>query len=94
VLESVKAASDIYSPISGEVTAVNTGTVENPKLINESPQDEGTVQCTHTFISDYLYPSKQRNSLLSISLSSISLSSNSLSIFLVKATFPKLINQY
>lgn len=41
MLESVKAASDIYSPISGEVTEVNNETVDNPKLINESPQDKG-----------------------------------------------------
>ena len=43
MLESVKAASDVYSPISGEVTEVNTQLEENPKLINESPYDEGIV---------------------------------------------------
>lgn len=36
VVESVKAASDIYAPLSGEVTAVNEALDESPQLINES----------------------------------------------------------
>ncbi|KAH3773371.1 hypothetical protein DPMN_174730 [Dreissena polymorpha] len=47
VLESVKAASDVYSPISGKVTAVNTTIVDNPKLINDSPYKDGWMfKCT------------------------------------------------
>ena len=41
VLESVKAASEVYTPVSGEVTEGNQAVVENPKLINESAFDEG-----------------------------------------------------
>jgi len=41
VVESVKAASDVYSPVSGEVVAVNTALGGKPELINESPYGEG-----------------------------------------------------
>lgn len=37
VLESVKAASDVYAPVSGTVVEVNEELVDNPGLINESP---------------------------------------------------------
>ena len=40
VIDSVKAASDIYSPISGEIVRVNTDLEENPGLINESAESE------------------------------------------------------
>jgi glycine cleavage system H protein len=38
-IESVKTASDIFSPVSGEVVAVNELLGEQPELINESPQE-------------------------------------------------------
>ncbi|MGI9338309.1 MAG: glycine cleavage system protein GcvH [Gammaproteobacteria bacterium] len=41
VIESVKAASEVYAPVGGEVTAVNNALADNPQLINESPEDEG-----------------------------------------------------
>jgi glycine cleavage system H protein len=41
VVESVKAASDIYSPLTGEVVAVNTSLIDNPELVNSSPYEEG-----------------------------------------------------
>jgi glycine cleavage system H protein len=41
VVESVKAASDIYSPASGEIIAVNAALAESPELVNESPYVEG-----------------------------------------------------
>ena len=41
VIESVKAASDLYAPISGEVTAVNGELEAAPQLVNESPYDGG-----------------------------------------------------
>ena len=41
VVESVKAASDIYSPVSGEVTEVNNELAGNPALVNDSPYEEG-----------------------------------------------------
>jgi glycine cleavage system H protein len=37
VVESVKTASDIYSPVSGEVIAVNQPVVDNPALVNSEP---------------------------------------------------------
>lgn len=43
VVESVKAASDIYSPISGTVTAVNDALSANPALINTDPYGEGWI---------------------------------------------------
>lgn len=41
VVESVKTASDIYSPVSGEVTAVNQKVVDNPALVNDKPYGDG-----------------------------------------------------
>lgn len=41
VVESVKAASDIYSPVSGEVCAVNTALEGDPALLNTDPFGEG-----------------------------------------------------
>lgn len=43
VVESVKAASDIYSPVSGTVTAVNEALSANPALINTDPFGEGWI---------------------------------------------------
>ncbi|KAI0815130.1 single hybrid motif-containing protein [Irpex lacteus] len=40
-VESVKAASDIYAPISGTVEAVNEALAGQPGLLNKSPEDEG-----------------------------------------------------
>ena len=40
VVESVKAASDVYSPIDGEVVEVNSTAVDGPDLINNSPSDD------------------------------------------------------
>jgi glycine cleavage system H protein len=41
VVESAKAASDVYAPISGTVLAVNPALGENPALVNESAEDKG-----------------------------------------------------
>ncbi len=41
VVESVKAASDIYSPIAGEVVAVNDALEDDPALVNTDPYGEG-----------------------------------------------------
>jgi len=40
VIESVKAASDILSPLDGEIVEVNDAVVENPGLVNEDPQGD------------------------------------------------------
>ena len=41
VVESVKAASEVYTPISGEVIEVNDTLEESPELVNTSPYEEG-----------------------------------------------------
>lgn len=41
VVESVKAASDIYSPVSGEVVEVNSALEDEPELVNGSPYEDG-----------------------------------------------------
>ena len=41
IVESVKAASDVYSPISGEVTEVNPILEDQPEIINLSPYEDG-----------------------------------------------------
>ena len=43
VVESVKAASDLYSPVSGEVTEVNSALEDSPETINESPYEDGWI---------------------------------------------------
>ncbi|MFP3945076.1 MAG: glycine cleavage system protein GcvH [Alphaproteobacteria bacterium] len=41
VVESVKAASDVYAPLSGEVTEANTALSDDPAAVNEEPQGKG-----------------------------------------------------
>ena len=41
VVESVKAASDVYSPVSGEIIEVNPELDSSPEIVNSSPYDEG-----------------------------------------------------
>src|ERR1700756_488212 len=41
VVESVKTASDIYSPVSGQVTEVNKAVTDNPALVNSEPYGNG-----------------------------------------------------
>ena len=41
VVESVKTASDIYSPVSGEIIAVNQAVADNPALANSAPYADG-----------------------------------------------------
>jgi len=43
LVESVKAASDIYSPISGEVIEINEELEDSPELINEEPYEGGWI---------------------------------------------------
>ena len=40
-VESVKAVSDIYSPVSGQVTGVNSDLAETPEKVNEDPYNQG-----------------------------------------------------
>ncbi|QRY24014.1 glycine cleavage system protein GcvH [Halobacterium sp. BOL4-2] len=41
VVESIKAVSDLYAPVSGEVTAVNDALTNEPELVNEAPFGDG-----------------------------------------------------
>lgn len=41
VLESTKAASDVYTPLSGEVIEINEAILKNPQQINNSAEDQG-----------------------------------------------------
>lgn len=43
VVESVKAASDVYSPVDGVIVEVNELLADNPELINEDPYGEGWI---------------------------------------------------
>jgi glycine cleavage system H protein len=43
IVESVKTASDIHAPVSGEVLAVNEALKDTPELINSSPYDKGWI---------------------------------------------------
>lgn len=43
VVESVKAASDLYSPVAGRVTAVNDKLTANPELVNSDPYGDGWI---------------------------------------------------
>lgn len=53
LVESVKAASDIYAPISGTVIAVNEDLGDSPELINEEPYEGGwIVKITATDLSE------------------------------------------
>ena len=41
VVESVKAASDVYAPLSGEVIDTNSALADSPETVNEHPEGEG-----------------------------------------------------
>jgi glycine cleavage system H protein len=52
VIESVKAAADVYSPVSGEIIEINEDLLENPQLINEDPYGKGWLVRVRPFESD------------------------------------------
>jgi glycine cleavage system H protein len=67
VVESIKAVSDLYAPVSGEVTAVNEELFDRPELVNESPYDEGwmlelSVESDEAF-DDLLSPEEYREQI-------------------------------
>jgi glycine cleavage system H protein len=43
VVESVKAASDVYAPLAGEVVIVNERLADNPEMVNQAPYGEGWI---------------------------------------------------
>jgi glycine cleavage system H protein len=57
VIESVKAASDLYAPVSGTVAAVNDKLSSNPELVNSDPYGEGwlmKVELSGDLAADYM----------------------------------------
>jgi glycine cleavage system H protein len=52
VVESVKAAADVYCPISGEVVEINEYLLENPQIINEDPYGKGWLMRIRPFEND------------------------------------------
>jgi len=55
-VESVKAASDVYAPLSGKVTAVNKDLAAHPELVNKSPYDKG-----YFFVMEFSNPGEKAN---------------------------------
>ena len=72
VVESVKAASEVYSPFTGEVVEVNEALEDNPELVNSSPYDDGwffklkvsdeNLENIHSFMNADNYLSRLDNS--------------------------------
>ena len=56
VVESVKAASDVYSPLSGKITNVNENLANEPQIINLDPYGEGWIAC--------IFPSDEINNVM------------------------------
>jgi len=54
VVESVKAASDVYAPVSGTVTAVNSALADKPETINEDAYGEGWLYVVEVTEPDQL----------------------------------------
>ncbi len=52
VVESVKAASDIYSPISGEVIAINQAVADSPEAINDDPYGQWLYKLNPSDVSE------------------------------------------
>ncbi len=66
-VESVKAVSDVYAPLSGEILAVNENLADSPELINEDPYGEGwlvRVMCADLADADGLLDAKAYRKLL------------------------------
>ena len=66
-IESVKAVEDLYTPLSGEIMAVNEAVVDNPELVNNSPLDDGwllKVQVSDIAELETLLDAAQYNELL------------------------------
>jgi glycine cleavage system H protein len=53
VIESVKAAADIYCPVPGEIVEINEQLLENPQLVNEDPYGKGWLFRIRPFDSEY-----------------------------------------
>jgi len=66
VLESSKSASDLYTPVSGVILAVNEAVKEDPSLINKSPEQKGwlfQIEMNNLQELDLLLPSSKKPSV-------------------------------
>ena len=66
-IESVKAVSELFSPVSGEVLQANTGLADNPQLVNEEPYGEGwmlRIRLTNTSELEQLLSAEQYEDFL------------------------------
>lgn len=69
VVESVKAASDLYAPISGQVIETNPALSSNPELVNQDPFGKAwmmKVKCSNPAELDTLMDEKKYNELINI----------------------------
>ena len=53
VVESVKAAADIYCPVSGEIVEINEALLDNPQLVNEDPYGNGWLFRVRPFDAEF-----------------------------------------
>ncbi|WP_232702506.1 glycine cleavage system protein GcvH [Halobacterium wangiae] len=66
VVESIKAVSDIYAPVGGEVTAVNDTLEDQPELVNEDPFGDGwlvELDFDEAALEDLLSPDDYRDQI-------------------------------
>ena len=61
VIESVKAASDIYAPIDGEVVEINNNLSDDASLVNQDPENDGWICNMKLYNSDQLQSVMTRN---------------------------------
>ena len=59
VVESVKAASDLFSPVEGEVIEINNALNDNPETINHSPYDDGWMFTAKADLTDDLMSAEE-----------------------------------
>jgi glycine cleavage system H protein len=60
-IESVKAVSDVYAPVSGKIIKINEGLLKSPELINQSPYENGWMVVIE------IYDEKEKGNLMSAS---------------------------
>ena len=66
VVESIKAVSDIYTPVSGTVSAVNDAVEGEPELLNDDPYGDGwmiEVELAESELADLLSPEEYREQI-------------------------------
>jgi glycine cleavage system H protein len=66
VIESVKAASDIYTPVSGKIIKINTQLADDPGIVNQAPYAEGwlfQVQLSHPQDAEKLLTHEQYSAM-------------------------------